>query len=61
MAEPLKNLYNQTFIINLAHQIAKNYAAFDIDLFIKLVLDKDWKLKELKQRMRHISECMHQT
>lgn len=61
MAEPLKNLYNQTFITNLAHQIAKNYAAFDTDLFIKLVFDKNWKNKELKQRMRHISECMHQT
>lgn len=61
MAEPLKNLYNQTFIINLAHQIAKNYAAFDIDLFTKLVFDKHWEQKELKQRMRHISECMHQT
>jgi len=61
MAEPLKNLYDQTFITNLAHQIAENYAAFDAELFIKLVLYKHWDQKELKQRMRHISECMRQT
>ncbi len=61
MAEPLKNLYNQSFIVNLAHQIAKNYADFDSDSFIKLVFDKHWEQKELKQRMRHISESMHQT
>ncbi len=58
--EPLKNLYNKTLLNNLANEIEKQYSAFDKTAFKKNVFDKHWKEKELKQRMRHIAESLHQ-
>lgn len=61
MPEPLKNLYNKTLISQLANGIHSNYKAFDKNSFIKTVFDKDWDNKELKQRMRHITNSLHKT
>jgi 3-methyladenine DNA glycosylase AlkC len=44
----------------LANQIANNYETFNIKLFIEHVFDTHWEQKELKQRMRHITICLHQ-
>ncbi len=60
MPEPLKNLYNKELIANLGNEIVKHYSTFDNKAFSKCVFDKNWKDKELKQRMRHIAECLHQ-
>ena len=60
MPELLKNLYNKQLISNLSHQIYNRYTAFDQKAFNQSVFDKNWKDKELKQRMRHIAECLHQ-
>ncbi|MFC2083614.1 DNA alkylation repair protein, partial [Bacteroidota bacterium] len=37
------------------------YKRFDKNKFIQLVLDKNWKNKELKERMHHISFCLNET
>lgn len=60
MPEPLKNLYNKPLISSLGVEISKRYTAFDQTAFERSVFDNDWKQKELKQRMRHIAECLHQ-
>ncbi len=60
MAEPLKNLYNRSLITDLGSEISKRYTGFDQNAFKQAVFDKNWKNKELKQRMRHIAECLHQ-
>jgi len=36
------------------------YPAFDTNKFNTLIFDENWKSKELKQRMRHITESLHQ-
>jgi len=60
MPEPLKNLYNKTLIENLGNKIFDHYNDFNKKAFRQAVFDKDWKDKELKQRMRHIALCLHQ-
>ncbi len=60
MPEPLKNLYNRSLITDLGSEISKRYTGFDQKAFERAVFDNDWKDKELKQRMRHIAECLHQ-
>ena len=60
MPEPLKNLYNKQLIVNLGNEILKHCDTFDHNAFKRSVFDKNWKDKELKQRMRHIAQCLHQ-
>ena len=59
MPEPLKNAYNQCYIERLADSIKKSWPAFDCALFVSCVMDSEWESKELKARMKHISEMMH--
>jgi len=59
MPEPLKNLYNRKFIKSLANELNGTCREFKSDKFIKAIFSKDWKNKELKQRMRHITETLH--
>lgn len=59
MPEPLKNLYSKSLIENLSSEISKYYSVFDKNAFRRSVFDKGWKNKELKQRMRHIAERLH--
>jgi 3-methyladenine DNA glycosylase AlkC len=58
--EPLKNIYSKAFIDELTFVLKKVYPALDTNRFTKLVFNKDWPEKELKQRMRHIAEVMRQ-
>ena len=60
MPEPLKNLYNKELIENLNREVVKQHPAFDQNSFTRAVFNTGWKEKELKQRMRHIAECLHQ-
>ena len=60
MPEPLKNLYNKQLIVSLGYEILKHCDTFDRNAFKRSVFDKNWEDKELKQRMRHIAECLHQ-
>ncbi len=59
MAEPLKNMYNQQFVTDLAAALKKVYPAFDGDGFSVRVFDGDWEARELKDRMRHITTVLH--
>ncbi|NNE56104.1 MAG: DNA alkylation repair protein [Flavobacteriales bacterium] len=60
MAQPLKDLYNVGFIDNLADAIEPRYSKFDRIQFIETVFENGWEDKELKERMRHISESLGQ-
>ncbi len=57
----LKALYNQAFIQELASGIAAASPGFDTADFERRVFDAEWEARELKQRMRHITQTMHAT
>ena len=52
----LKDEYSKVFIDNLADQLSKKAPSFNTVSFTKSVLNKEWKKKELKERMRWIVE-----
>jgi 3-methyladenine DNA glycosylase AlkC len=60
MPEPLKNLYSTELVEALSRQIKSQYDDFDTDGFFSNVINDDWGNKELKVRMKHISETLHQ-
>ena len=60
MAALLKDVFDKKFITALASDLKKAHPKFDQQAFIKAVFKKGWKEKELKQRIRHISENMQQ-
>ena len=53
--EPLKNIYTQNFIEQFSSSIKIVISDFNSELFQKSIFDKEWKNRELKQRMRHIT------
>ena len=57
----LKALYNQAFIQELAASIAAASPGFDTANFERRVFDSDWDGRELKQRMRHVTQVMQTT
>ncbi len=59
MAKLLKELYNKEYIETLSTNISLHYPLFKKDEFINIVLDNEWKNRELKQRMRHISTSLY--
>jgi len=59
MAKLLKDLYTKEYIDSLAFLLKKNYKNFDILNFTLDVFNSSWKDKQLKQRMRHITICIH--
>lgn len=62
MAEPLKNIFfTETTINKFADEIAKIYKDFDKKQFVDKIYVKEWKEKELKARMHHITVCLHET
>jgi len=58
MPEPLKNLYNKELLSSLCNELVCLYDEFDSESFINHVFDDEWSDKELKERMRHISEAL---
>lgn len=58
MAALLKDLYHQNYIENVSNNISLVYSDFKQDDFINSIFCSDWKNKELKQRMRHISKTL---
>lgn len=59
MAEPLKNLYNETFFEGFSTTLSKTIKDFDKQAFISQIFSAEWDSYELKQRMRHISVVLH--
>lgn len=58
MAALLKDEFDKKYIKMLAANLQENHSRFNQADFIKAVFNKEWKEKELKQRIRHISENM---
>jgi len=52
--------FKKDFFEKLSDQIIKEYPAFDRKKFLKLVFNNEWEQKELKQRMRHGSNSLHE-
>ena len=62
MAELLKNIYFQKkFFDQLTQKIHEQYPQFDTPNFFKLLYDRQWEARELKERMRHTSICLSKT
>jgi len=58
MATLLKNLYDERYIEVISNEIKNNFPNFKKNEFKKIIFDNEWSKKELKQRMRHISESL---
>jgi len=62
MAERLKDQFFTRSSVNaLADTIKKIHPDFDKEKLIGLVFDSTWESKELKEMMRHTTECLHAT
>ncbi|TMV49461.1 DNA alkylation repair protein [Paenibacillus mesophilus] len=61
MAEPLKDIYNDSFMDKLAGKIKAEQPNFPSEAFKKLVFADGWESLALKQRMRRISESLSAT
>lgn len=59
MPEPLKNAISAGFIGQLSAALKKADSNFDAAGFEKAVFSHDWKSKELKQRIRHVTNCLN--
>lgn len=58
MAEPLKNVYNEAFLLQLGRKISAVYSPFQVDSFIQQVIDESFEAKALKERIRTITIAM---
>ena len=58
MATLLKDIFDEKLVKKLASEIKGIYSEFDKKKFFNRVFTKEWNKKELKQRIRHISENM---
>jgi 3-methyladenine DNA glycosylase AlkC len=62
MPEKLKDLFfTSSSIGQLGEAIEQVYPAFEKERFTALVFDADWDSRELKEKMRHVTERLHQT
>jgi len=59
MAELFKNIYNEKFIKEFSSILTKIVSDFDTPSFTKAIFSSNWKLLELKERMRHITHALN--
>lgn len=60
MPEKLKNIFfSRAFVKKLAQKIHSIHQEFDIAAFKDLVFDSDFDTRELKEKMYHITQCLH--
>lgn len=59
MAPQLKEIYTSDYITRLGAELAARHRRFSAADFQRAVFDRDWPRRELKARMRHISQCLH--
>lgn len=60
MAKLLKDHFDRNYLSRLADEIRKHEPAFPKRKMLSYVFDAEWEQRELKQRMRHISNAMHE-
>jgi 3-methyladenine DNA glycosylase AlkC len=58
MPEPLKNLYNEAFFQKFTKAVKQVLPLFNEKKFLQQVFNKEWDVKELKQRVRHIASVL---
>ncbi|WP_211345684.1 DNA alkylation repair protein [Paraflavitalea soli] len=58
--EPFKNIYNDTFFNQFTAVLGKCIKGFDKKRFLKKIYDDAWEARELKQRMKHIAQVLHE-
>lgn len=62
MAQRLKEIFfTATFVERLATAIQAVYPDFQAARFKELTFDNEWQTRELKQKMRHVTGCLHET
>lgn len=62
MPDKLKDvLFSQESLHRFVDAIREAYPSFDYKRFFGLVLDETWAGRELKDRMRRVTECLHST
>lgn len=59
VAALLKDIYDEAFIARLGAAVNTRCAGFSARAFARAVFDANWAGRELKERMRHISVCLH--
>lgn len=60
MAEPLKLIYNKEFFDAFIQHVQKVIPSVKKEQFLEHIFTTDWDALELKQRMRRISNVLHQ-
>ena len=61
MAEKLKDiLFPEDKVRYFAETIKKVYPSFKADDFVRSVCDNKWPDRELKEKMRHTTLCLHE-
>ncbi|MFC4077532.1 hypothetical protein [Salinithrix halophila] len=61
MQDHLKDLYNPPFFERFSEVLKKAHPSFDHSRFCKLIFDQEWETRAFKQRIGHISLCLHET
>lgn len=56
----LKEEYNEAFVEDLAAKFSAKASFFNPASFVKSIINKDWREKELKERMRCITDTVHE-
>lgn len=58
--QPLKDqFFSRVYITTLAVDLKKVVPDFDAAAFTQRVHDRQWKNRELKDRMHHVADCLH--
>jgi 3-methyladenine DNA glycosylase AlkC len=53
--------FSKAYVTTLASDVKHAAADFDTKDFVRRVLDRSWKARELKDRMHHVADCLHAT
>jgi 3-methyladenine DNA glycosylase AlkC len=56
----LKNLFNRESVGAIGDAVHAGFRGFDRSAFMEMVFDTGWSDRELKQRIRRISEALHE-
>lgn len=60
MSSLLKDMYSPLFYENFANVLSENIPEFDKGKFIEMIFDENWNARELKSRMKHTAEVLHE-
>ena len=58
MATPLKEVYTKSYLSEVANSCQTQCDTFPTTRLLKLVFDREWPQRELKDRIYHIARCL---